>query len=141
MSKLFGVSSISIKFNVAVYLKNRFTEDSLHFKGVSVDETRHYEVTLNFLHKINPEKVATKNTARCIEFCIAKAESGPYWTSLTSDKKKPHFLKADFNKWRDEDSDNEEGTLPEHGSFYFCLANHIITPIILFCRRRCRGWW
>lgn len=81
----------------------------MHFNGVSVDGARHYEVTLNFLHKINPEKVATKNTARCIEFCIAKAESGPYWTSLTTDKKKPHFLKADFNKWRDEDSDNDEG--------------------------------
>lgn len=116
MSKLFGVWSFHHKhlISCATLFENRFTEDSLHFKGVSVDEARHYEVTLNFLHKINPEKVATKNTARCIEFCIAKAESGPYWTSLTSDKKKPHFLKADFNKWRDEDSDNEEGTFPEN---------------------------
>lgn len=83
----------------------------MHFKGNSVDAGKIYEVTLNFLHKINPDKVVSKNTTRCIEFTITKAESGPYWTSLTNDKKKPHFLKADFNKWRDEESDMEEGKL------------------------------
>lgn len=85
-----------------------FTEDSMHFKATSADGTRNYEVTLNFLHKINVGKVASKNTARRIEFCITKAEPGPYWTTLTTDKKKPHFLRADFNKWRDEDEDNDE---------------------------------
>lgn len=80
----------------------------MHFKAKAVDSDKQYDVTLNFLKKINPDKVASKNTARCIEFCIGKAESGPYWPSLTSDKKKPHFLKADFNKWRDEDSDGDE---------------------------------
>lgn len=88
---------------------NRFTDNSMHFKAKSVESDKEYDVTLNFLQKINPDKVATKNTARCIEFCIAKAEPGPYWPSLTSDKKKPHFLKADFNKWRDEDSDGDDG--------------------------------
>lgn len=86
----------------------KFTEDTLYFKGSSADNSKKYEVTLNFLHKINPTNVITKNTARCIEFTIKKAESGPYWASLTNDKKKPHFLKADFNKWRDEESDYEE---------------------------------
>lgn len=94
---------------VVVFFENRFTENTLYFKGKSVDTGKEYEVTLNFLHKINPENVTTKNTARCIEFTIKKAESGPYWASLTNDKKKPHFLKADFNKWRDEESDYEDG--------------------------------
>lgn len=86
----------------------KFTEDSMHFQGSSTDGTKQYEVTLNFLHKINADKVATKNTARRIEFVITKAEAGPYWAKLTTDKKKPHFLKSDFNKWRDEDSDNDD---------------------------------
>lgn len=83
----------------------------MYFKGSSVDTAKQYEATLNFLHKIDPNNVTSKNTARCIEFTIKKAESGPYWASLTNDKKKPHFLKADFNKWRDEESDydDEEG--------------------------------
>lgn len=86
----------------------KFTDDSMHFKGTSADGTRQYDVALNFLHKIDASKVTTNNTARRIEFCIAKAEPGPYWATLTTDKKKPHFLKADFNKWRDEDSDNDD---------------------------------
>lgn len=87
---------------------HRFTEDSMYFKGTSVDTAKQLEVTLNFLHKITPDNVTTKNTARRIEFTIKKAETGPYWASLTNDKKKPHFLKADFNKWRDEESDYDE---------------------------------
>lgn len=86
---------------------NRFTEDTFHFKSKSVDQDRLYEVTLNFLHKINPEKIVTKNTTRYTEYTITKAEVGPYWKSLTNDKRKPHFIKADFNKWRDEDDDDE----------------------------------
>lgn len=104
----------------------RFTEDSMHFKGSSVDADKHYEVTLNFLHKINPDKVVSKNTARCIEFTINKAESGPYWTSLTNDKKKPHFLKADFNKWHDEDSDLEEGKLWFEQADCFFFSTRIV---------------
>lgn len=90
-----------------------FTEDTFHFKGTSVDSQKHYEVTINFLHKINPDKIAAKNTTRCIEFVIVKAAPGPYWTSLTNDKKKPHFIKADFNKWKDED-DEEDGEFTQH---------------------------
>lgn len=93
----------------------------MHFKASSVDTAKQYEVTLNFLHKINPDAVTTKNTARCIEFTIKKAESGPYWTSLTNDKKKPHFLKVDYNKWRDEESDYDDedggGGGPDAGGF------------------------
>lgn len=86
----------------------KFTEDSLYFKGTSVVENKLHEVTLNFLRKINPDKVTSKNIARCLEFTISKAESGPYWPTLTKDKKKPPFLKVDFNKWRDEGSDGEQ---------------------------------
>lgn len=80
----------------------------MNFKANSVETGKIYEVTLNFLKKINPDKVVTK-VARSIEFTITKAEVGPFWASLTNDKKKPHFIKADFNKWCDEDSDDEAG--------------------------------
>lgn len=35
-------------------------------------------------------------------------EGGPYWSSLTNDKIKLHFLKANFTKWKNE-SDEEDG--------------------------------
>lgn len=87
------------------------TENSFTFKGTNaLDGTKKYEVTLNFLNPINPEKVTSKNIGRCIEFTIYKKESGPFWNSLTNDKTKLHFLKANFAKWKNE-SDDEEGKI------------------------------
>ncbi|CAO1409171.1 unnamed protein product [Diamesa serratosioi] len=89
----------------------KLTEDTLFFKAVGLPEKKNYEVTINFFSKINQEKVESKNCGRCFEFVIAKADTkGSYWPSLTTDKKKPHWLKVDFNKWKDEDElDEEEG--------------------------------
>ncbi|KAJ6624106.1 hypothetical protein Bhyg_17236, partial [Pseudolycoriella hygida] len=105
----------TLYLTVAVECKDieyKFTDDSMYFKGVGISEAnKTYEVTLNFLNKINPDKVIKKNTAGCIEFTVAKAADGPYWNSLTTDKKKPHFLKVDFNKWVDEDADDDENPL------------------------------
>lgn len=75
-----------------------------------MDASKKYEVTLNFYHSVDPEKVTSKNIGRCLEFTIPKKESGPYWPTLTTDKTKLHFLKANFAKWRDE-SDDEEGRI------------------------------
>ncbi|KAL9705113.1 hypothetical protein quinque_008631 [Culex quinquefasciatus] len=58
--------------------------------------------------KINPDKIISKNTSRCIEFVISKADTkASYWPKLTNDKTKPHWLKVDFNRWKDEGSDDE----------------------------------
>lgn len=46
---------------------------------------------------------------RVIEFALEKKEPG-FWERLLSEKGKYHWLKTDFNKWKDEDeSDDEEG--------------------------------
>ena len=46
---------------------------------------------------------------RVIEFALEKKEEGPYWDRLLADKTKQHWLKIDFNKWKDEDESDEEG--------------------------------
>lgn len=85
----------------------KFTEDSMYFKGVCLPEKKTHEVTVNFYSKINPDKVVSKNS-RCIEFVITKADTkASYWPKMTSDKTKPHWLKVDFNRWKDEGSDDE----------------------------------
>ncbi|XP_050080991.1 uncharacterized protein CG16817 [Anopheles maculipalpis] len=87
----------------------KFTEDSLTFSGVGKPEGKKYELNVEFYSKINPDKVATKNIKRCIEFVIAKADpEAPYWPRLIKDKTKPHWLKVDFNRWEDEGSNDEE---------------------------------
>ena len=45
-------------------------------------------------------------------FIIKKKEEGPYWPRLLKDSKKVHWLKADWNKWKDEDEDDDEESGP-----------------------------
>ncbi|KAH8295229.1 hypothetical protein KR018_008966, partial [Drosophila ironensis] len=104
-------------------IEQKVTEKTFTFKGVNVlDASKKYDVTLNFLHEVDPEKVTSKNIGRCMEFTIPKKEAGPYWASLTTDKTKLHFLKANFAKWRDE-SDDEDGDGKDDGMF-----NNLVSP-------------
>lgn len=60
--------------------------------------------------EIDPESSKSFNKGRCIEIILSKAsQDGPYWPALTSDKKKHHWLKCDFNKWQDENDSGDEG--------------------------------
>lgn len=45
-----------------------------------------------------------------IEFALEKKDTtGPYWERLLKDKTKQHWLRIDFNKWKDEDESGDEG--------------------------------
>ncbi|CAD6991607.1 uncharacterized protein CG16817 [Ceratitis capitata] len=94
-------------------IEYKVTENTFTFKGVNaLDATKKYDVTLNFLNPVDPEKVTSKNIGRCLEFTIYKKEKGPYWPSLTNDKIKLHFLKANFAKWKNESDDEDEEEQP-----------------------------
>ncbi|KAK5646461.1 hypothetical protein RI129_004925 [Pyrocoelia pectoralis] len=87
----------------------KVNKDSVYFKGVGGVEKKLYEVVIPLYKEIDVEKSKTYNRGRYIEFILEKAVSSePYWPSLTSDKKKHHWLKCDFNKWRDEDDSGDE---------------------------------
>ncbi|SPP88477.1 uncharacterized protein CG16817 isoform X1 [Drosophila guanche] len=105
-------------------IEQKVTENSFSFKGVNaLDASKKYEVTLNFFGTVDPEKVTSKNIGRCLEFTIPKKASGPFWPSLTTDKTKLHFLKANFAKWRDESDDEEAGDAKDNGMFGNFLSN------------------
>merc|ERR1711902_436998 len=60
--------------------------------------------------EIDKEKSKFAVRDRVIEFALEKKDSGPYWKRLVKEEQKQHWLKVDFNKWRDEDeSDDEAG--------------------------------
>lgn len=84
-------------------------DQSLYFKGVGNTEKKCYEVTLKFLHKIKTDTVKYAVRPRCIEFALEKVEEGPYWERLLEDKTKQHWLKVDFQKWKEEDDSDDEG--------------------------------
>lgn len=90
----------------------KIEKNSVYFKGVSAPENKVHEVTIQLYDAVVPENSGFVNKGRCIEMVLRKEKKdAPYWPSLTKDKKKPHYLKIDFNKWKDEDDeqDDEEG--------------------------------
>merc|ERR1712156_469461 len=78
--------------------------DKLIFKGVGGPEKKQHELTINFFKDIDTEKTKYAVRDRVIEFALEKKDGeGPYWKRLVKEEKKQHWLKVDFNKWRDED--------------------------------------
>ncbi|GFY62071.1 co-chaperone protein p23-1 [Trichonephila inaurata madagascariensis] len=76
--------------------------DKLFFKGKNGEGTT-YEITLEFLKEINVDTSKYFVKDREITFVLMKSEPGPYWNRLLKENKKFHWLKIDFDKWKDED--------------------------------------
>lgn len=79
----------------------------LSFKGKS--KSKDYEVELEFNKEVDPEKSKQRITGRDIYFELMKTEdSSSWWPRLLKDSSKRHWLKTDFNKWKDEDDTEDE---------------------------------
>ncbi|RWS23206.1 Protein wos2-like protein [Leptotrombidium deliense] len=84
-------------------------KNKLYFKGNGGTEKQDHEVTLEFFGEIKPEESKYQIQARGTEFVLIKAdEKGPFWKRLLKDDRKHHWLKVDFNKWKDEDDSDDE---------------------------------
>lgn len=110
-------TDVFITFNVECKDPDiKIEKSSVYFKGLSVRDNKEYEVTIPLHDAVVPENSNFVNKGRLIEMVLRKENStGPYWPSLTSHKKKPHYLKVDFNKWCDEDE--EEKDKPEENQY------------------------
>jgi len=82
--------------------------EKLFFKGVGGTDKKTFETTLNFFKEIDTEKSKHATRGRNIEFILKKKEDGPYWPRLLQEKNKYHWLKIDFDKWKDEDDSEDE---------------------------------
>jgi len=89
--------------------KIELDKTSLKFKAKGEAEQKDYEFSLEFFDEIDPEKSKQHLTGRGLFFLIQKSKEG-WWARLLKDKAKPHFLKTDFSRWKDEDEDEEEET-------------------------------
>ncbi|KAL2155273.1 hypothetical protein VTH82DRAFT_14 [Thermothelomyces myriococcoides] len=80
----------------------------LSFEGHSDTLKKTYQVELEFYAEIDPAESKTHHTPRDVELKLRKKElNKDYWPRLLKDTKKVHFLKTDFDKWVDEDEQNE----------------------------------
>lgn len=81
---------------------------TLTFQGHSDSLKRTYHLELAFYEEIDPENSKINHTTRNVEIKLRKKElKEEYWPRLLKEAKKLQFLKTDFDKWVDEDEQNE----------------------------------
>ncbi|KAI0809533.1 HSP20-like chaperone [Xylaria sp. FL0064] len=89
-------------------LKLDLQPTSLTFHGHSETLKRTYHLELSFYAEIDPAESKINHTARNVEMKLRKKElKEEYWPRLLKDAAKVQFLKTDFDKWVDEDEQNE----------------------------------
>ncbi|OQE04003.1 hypothetical protein PENSOL_c001G01265 [Penicillium solitum] len=85
------------------------TEKNVSFKGISRKGVT-YNVSLDLFAEIDPENSKVNHTDRDVELVLRKKElKQEFWPRLLESKQKMHFLKTNFDKWVDEDEQDEAG--------------------------------
>ncbi|XP_046839306.1 very-long-chain (3R)-3-hydroxyacyl-CoA dehydratase 3-like [Xenia sp. Carnegie-2017] len=89
-------------------------EKSLNFEacGIGAQGENIYSLDLSFYEEVDPKLTKYKTNDRCVTIALKKKE-GKYWDRLLVDKKKPGWLKIDFDRWRGEDESEEEEMMNE----------------------------
>ncbi|KPJ13573.1 Uncharacterized protein CG16817 [Papilio machaon] len=87
----------------------KIEKKAVSFKGICAPEQKLNQVDIPLFAEVDPEKSTQVNKGRLIELVLVKHKTDePFWPSLTSDKKKHHWLKVDFNRWQDEDESEDD---------------------------------
>jgi len=80
----------------------------LTFEGTS--DNKVYKADLEFYGEIDPEKSKYVVRPRSADFVLVRKTPGSYWPHLLKDSGKRNWLKADWNKWKDEeDVESDDG--------------------------------
>ncbi|RWA14991.1 hypothetical protein EKO27_g86 [Xylaria grammica] len=89
-------------------LKLDLQPTSLTFHGHSETLKRTYHLEISFYAEVDVENSKINHTARNVEIKLRKKVlNEEYWPRLLKDAAKVQFLKTDFDKWVDEDEQNE----------------------------------
>jgi len=75
-----------------------------------------HAVTLELHGEVDDQTSTVKGNDRKLFITLMKKEEG-FWPRLTKDKMKLHFLKTDFNLWKDEDDTEDEEEAPGKEDF------------------------
>ncbi|ODQ78765.1 hypothetical protein BABINDRAFT_19703, partial [Babjeviella inositovora NRRL Y-12698] len=97
---------LTIKLADTENVKIDLTNTHLVFSATSNDKP--YELNLEFFKAIDADKSKYEVTGSHIFFKLFKAEmQEEFWPRLIKEKLKLHYLKTDFDKWVDEDEQDE----------------------------------
>ncbi|KAB5586107.1 HSP20-like chaperone [Coniochaeta sp. 2T2.1] len=106
--KNFVYLTISVPDVPASNLKLDLKPQGLTFTGRSDSLKRTYHLEIEFFAEIDDANSKVNHTGKNVELKLRKKElKAEYWPRLLKDAKKVHYLKTDFDKWVDEDEQNE----------------------------------
>ncbi|TGZ84476.1 HSP20-like chaperone [Ascodesmis nigricans] len=96
-------------------LKLELTPTQLIFAGST--KNKNYAVTLEFYAEIDVENSTKHVSSRAIEYKLRKKEAKEeFWPRLLKESKKVGYVKTDFDKWVDEDEQEENEEDPMAGA-------------------------
>lgn len=79
------------------------------FRGTNQTTGTEYELDLELYGRIDPNGNKMRAGGRNVFLSIQKESEGPHWPRLTQSKEKRRNVHCDWNKWKDEDEEDEEG--------------------------------
>lgn len=89
-------------------LKLDLKPTGLNFTGHSDTLKKTYHLELEFYAEIDDKASKVNHTGKNVELKLQKKElNEAYWPRLLKEAKRAHFLRTDFDKWVDEDEQNE----------------------------------
>lgn len=83
-------------------------EGKLYFSATSGADNIPYEIDMDLYDEVNVNESKTSIGSRNIVYLVKKAESKWWSRLLKQDGKAPIFLKVDWDKWVDEDEQDEK---------------------------------
>ncbi|CAL5185384.1 unnamed protein product [Lathyrus oleraceus] len=87
-------------------------EGKFYFSATAGAEKIPYEVDIDLFDKIDVDNSEYSASSRHICYLVKKAESKWWDRLLKQGGKSPSFLKVDWDKWIDEDEENEQDAKP-----------------------------
>jgi len=113
---------LSIPLQDLALCEIKVEETLLSFTGVA--NGSNYQAHLEFYGLIDKDKSKYLIRPRSADFVLFRKESGSYWPHLLKQKGKFNWIKADWDKWVDEDVDDEGGfDMGGMGNFDFGSGN------------------
>ncbi|KAL6454278.1 wos2 Protein wos2 [Candida maltosa Xu316] len=107
---------LTIQLLDPVDLKLDLKPDHLSLTAKSSDaEAINYDLNIDFFKEVDPDqsKINTENGSHIFIILRKKEKQEEYWPRLTKEKLKYHYIKTDFDKWVDEDEQDEAKDDPE----------------------------
>lgn len=103
---------LTIQISDPIDLKIDLKSDHLIIDSKSNDSVYSsidYHLQIDFFKEIDPDqsKINTENGSHIFMILRKKDQQEEYWPRLTKEKLKYHYIKTDFDKWVDEDEQDE----------------------------------